>query len=82
MSRAATLLAALTDEPASTEELYDRVGYAALVRLGLVPYDDFRAALARLEQDGLAVSHGAASGATVWRRPGERAAPGAPEAAG
>jgi len=68
MPRAATLLAALTEEPTTTEALYDRVGYPALVRLGLVPYDDFRDALAALEADGLAVSTPTKEGGTLWRR--------------
>jgi hypothetical protein len=48
MSRASELLAALTDEPTSTSELYDRVGYSTLVRIGLVPYEAFRAERIRL----------------------------------
>jgi hypothetical protein len=68
MSRASVLLAALTDEPASTSELYDRVGYPALVRVGLVPYDAFRDELARLSAAGLAERETAADGATLWRR--------------
>lgn len=68
MSRASVLLAALTDEPASTSELYDRVGYPALVRVGLVPYDAFRDELARLSAAGLAERETAADGAALWRR--------------
>jgi hypothetical protein len=69
MSRASALLAALTDEPTSTSKLYDRVGYAALVQLGLVPYDAFRAELVKLETEGLAQSGTDDDGATTWRRP-------------
>ena len=69
MSRASALLAVLTDEPATTSELYDRVGYPTLVRIGLVPYDAFRAELMRLAAAGLAESDTAADGATLWRRP-------------
>lgn len=79
MSRAATLLGVLTSEPTSTSELYGRVGYAILTRVGLVPYDAFRAELARLSAAGLAESHPAADGATMWRRanpPGEPAGGG------
>jgi hypothetical protein len=76
MSRASALLAALADEPASTSELYERVGYATLTRLGLVPYAAFRAELVRLSAAGLAERHTAGDGATMWRLaspPGERA---------
>jgi uncharacterized protein YciW len=66
MSRESALLAALTSEPASTSELYERIGYATLTRLGLVPYDAFRAALARLSAAGLAAHDTAADGSTVW----------------
>jgi hypothetical protein len=62
------ILAALTDEPASTETLYDRVGYAALVRLGLVPYEAFRSELVRLSAAGHAERDTAEDGATTWRR--------------
>jgi hypothetical protein len=62
------ILALLTDEPTSTSELYDRVGYAALVRLGLVSYQAFRAELVKLSAAGLAESDTAHDGATTWRR--------------
>jgi hypothetical protein len=85
MSRASVLLAALTDEPTSTSELYDRVGYRTLVRLRLVPYEAFRDELADLAAAGLAERSKAADGATLWRLPapeGEAAGtgPGAPAA--
>jgi DNA-binding MarR family transcriptional regulator len=67
MSRASALLAALTREPASTSEVYDRVGYATLTRVGLVPYHAFRAQLAALSAAGLVESRTDADGATVWR---------------
>ena len=67
MSRASALLAALTSEPASTSELYERVGYATLVRVGLIPYDAFRAELVRLSAAGLAENDTAADGSTLWR---------------
>ena len=69
MSRAASILAVLTDEPTSTSELYDRVGYRTLVRVGLVAYEAFRAELVRLAAAGLAERSTAADGATLWRRP-------------
>jgi hypothetical protein len=69
MSRAWTLLGVLTNEPVSTSALYDRVGYARLVSLGLVPYDAFRAELAKLAKAGLAASGTDGDGATTWRLP-------------
>ena len=74
MTAARTLLAALTEEPTSTSDLYERVGYPALVRIGLVPYDAFRAELARLAEAGLAQSGVDDDGATTWRL--RTAAPG------
>jgi hypothetical protein len=76
MSRASALLAALTDEPTSTSELYRRVGYETLTALGLVPYDAFRAELVRLSAAGLAERQPADDGSTLWRLatpPGEEA---------
>jgi hypothetical protein len=67
MSRASALLAAVTAEPASTSELYDRVGYVTLTRLGLVPYHAFRAELGRLSAAGSIDSHTAEDGSTMWR---------------
>jgi hypothetical protein len=69
MSRASALLAALTDEPTSTSDLYDRVGYPTLIRIGLVPYQAFRAELVKLAAEGLAESETAGDGATMWRLP-------------
>jgi len=66
MSRA--ILAALTDEPTSTSDLYGRVGYPTLVRAGLVQYQAFRAELVRLSAAGLAECVSAGDGATMWRR--------------
>jgi hypothetical protein len=67
MSRASVLLAALTSEPTSTSDLYARVGYAVLTRVGLVPYEAFRAELVKLSAAGLANSDVARDGSTVWR---------------
>jgi hypothetical protein len=67
--RSSTLLAVLCDEPASTSDLYDRVGYPSLMRLGLIQYQAFRDALVELERDGLAKSEAADDGSTLWRRP-------------
>lgn len=66
MSRESDLLAVLTNEPASTSELYERVGYVTLTRLGLIPYPAFRQALARLAAAGLAEQETADDGSTVW----------------
>jgi hypothetical protein len=67
-SRSSTLIAALGDGPASTSDLYDRVGYPSLVRAGLVQYASFRAALVQLEAAGLVTSEPASDGSTLWRR--------------
>lgn len=67
MSRSATLLAAITSEPTSTSELYDRVGYVTLTRLGLIPYHAFRAELAALAATGVIESEAAPDGSTAWR---------------
>jgi hypothetical protein len=69
MSRESAILSALTSEPTSTEALYERVGYATLARVGLIPYDAFRTELQMLSADGRAESHTAADGATMWRLP-------------
>ena len=69
MSRSSVLLAALTDDPTSTSDLYDRVGYPALARVGLIPYAAFRAELVKLSAAGLAASETAPDGSTLWRLP-------------
>jgi hypothetical protein len=61
------LLGALTDTAQTTEQLYDALGYPALLRVGLIPYKAFRAALAELEAEGLASSGTDEDGATTWR---------------
>ncbi len=66
--RSSALLAALTDEPASTSALYDRVGYSALMRLGLIPYDEFRRVLAAMAADGTAEMSEGRDGESLWRR--------------
>jgi hypothetical protein len=73
MSRRSVLLAALRQEPASTSELYARVGYATLTRLGLVAYGAFRDELVKLSAAGLVGSETANDGATIWRLTGEPA---------
>jgi hypothetical protein len=69
VSRASELQAVLTTHPASTSELYARIGYPALTRLGLIPYQAFRAELAKLAAAGLAESHTGPDGSTMWRLP-------------
>jgi hypothetical protein len=66
MSRESELLEALTSEPTSTSDLYERVGYVTLTRLGLIRYPAFRQALASLAAAGLAEHDGAPDGSTVW----------------
>jgi hypothetical protein len=68
MSHASALMAALTSEPISTSDLYDRVGYATLARVGLIPYHAFRDELARLAAAGAVESHTGPDGSTMWRR--------------
>ncbi len=67
MSRSSVLIAALTTEPASTSDLYARVGYLTLARIGLVPYAAFRAELATLTAMGLADSETSRDGSTSWK---------------
>jgi hypothetical protein len=66
MSRSSVLLAALTAEPTSTSDLYERVGYLALTRAGLVPYPAFRAELDKLSAAGLAGRETSPDGSTLW----------------
>ncbi|MGZ4349686.1 MAG: hypothetical protein ACXVRX_04060 [Solirubrobacteraceae bacterium] len=68
MLRSSVLLAAITSEPTTTSDLYDRIGYAALTRVGLIPYQAFRAELTKLSAAGLASSEEAPDGSTVWWR--------------
>jgi hypothetical protein len=63
-----TALRVLSDEPTSTSALYDKVGYVALMRAGMIPYRSFRAALAELETEGFATSETGEDGDTLWRR--------------
>jgi hypothetical protein len=69
MPRESALVAALSQEPVSTSALYERVGYATLTKLGLIPYPAFRAALSELETSGRAHSEIADDGSTMWSRP-------------
>jgi hypothetical protein len=79
VSRASALVSVLTTEPASTSELYDRVGYPTLARLGLIPYEAFRAELASLRATGAIESQTAGDGSTLWSLPDERSGEGPSE---
>jgi len=68
MSRTSALMAVITSDPASTSDLYDRIGYATLARIGLIPYHAFRAELSALEAAGEIEGTTAPDGSTVWRR--------------
>ncbi len=67
MKRTSALMAVITSEPTSTSELYDRVGYGTLARLGLIPYHAFRAELTALAATGSIESQTAPDGSTIWR---------------
>jgi hypothetical protein len=67
MSRSTVVLSAVTNEPTSTSELYERIGYLALAQVGLIPYAAFRTELARLSADGLVDSETGDDGSTRWR---------------
>jgi hypothetical protein len=71
MSRVSPLIAVVTTEPTSTSELYDRIGYPTLARLGLIPYHAFHAELEALAASGTIESETAPDGSTIWRRTGE-----------
>jgi hypothetical protein len=62
------LLDALTSEPTTTSDLYDRVGYLTLTQVGLIPYHAFRAELVKLSAAGLAHNEDAPDGSTMWWR--------------
>jgi hypothetical protein len=68
VSRTSALMAVISTEPTSTSDLYDRIGYPALARLGLIPYHAFRAELASLAATGAIESATAPDGSTLWRR--------------
>jgi hypothetical protein len=71
MSRTSALMAAIPTEPTSTSDLYERIGYATLVRLGLIPYEAFRAELAALAATGAIERATGADGSTLWSRASE-----------
>ncbi len=66
MSRAQeVILAALADGPATTSELYDRLGYPALLRLQLIDYRAFRDVIGELERDKRITGEPDENG-TIW----------------
>ncbi len=70
MSRASVLLAALGAEPTSTDDLYTRVGYPALARIGLISYPAFREELGKLAAAGRVEAQVGRDGSTLWTRVG------------
>jgi hypothetical protein len=71
MSGTPELMAVVAADPSSTSELYDRVGYPTLARLGLIPYQAFRDALAALATTGAIERQTAPDGSTMCRRAAE-----------
>ena len=67
MSRTSTLLGALEERPATTSELYRRLGYFKLTELGLVAYPAFRSELDKLADAGLVDACSTRNGSTMWR---------------
>ena len=71
MSRTSALMDVVTTSPSSTSELYDRIGYPTLARLGLIPYHAFREALVTLAATGAIEAETGPDGSTMWRRTSE-----------
>src|ERR1700750_3147520 len=53
MSGASALMAVIRADPTSTTELYGRVGYPSLARLGLIPHPAYREQLVALADTGV-----------------------------
>ena len=66
MSRESVLMGALTIDPTSTSDLYERVGYGTLANIGLIPYHSFRAELEKLKAAGFVASEPGEDGSTMW----------------
>jgi hypothetical protein len=66
MSRESVLRGVLTSDPASTSDLYERAGYRALAEVGMIPYNEFRAELGKLEAAGVVASVTGTDGSTMW----------------
>jgi hypothetical protein len=73
MSRESVLTGVLTIEPASTSDLYDRAGYAALAEVGMISYHEFRAQLEKLQAAGIVESEEGTDGSTLWSLTSESA---------
>jgi hypothetical protein len=73
MSRESVLLGVLTIDPTSTSDLYERVGYGALVEVGMISYHEFRGELEKLEGGGIVASEAGADGSTMWSLTSESA---------
>ena len=65
----AVILKALADGPATTSQLYDRLGYPVLLRLQLIDYRAFREVIGRLERSGQVRGEWHEDG-TVWTASG------------
>ncbi len=70
MSRASVLLDALGAEPISTDDLYARIGYPVLARIGLISYPAFRQELDKLAAAGVVDAQAGRDGSTLWTRVG------------
>lgn len=66
MSRESVLRGVLTIDPTSTSDLYERIGYRRLAEVGMIPYHQFRAELAKLEAAGIVASEAGNDGSTMW----------------
>lgn len=73
MSRESVLMGALTIDPTSTSDLYERVGYGALASVGLIHYHSFRAELEKLKAAGAVASEAGEDGSTMWHLKSESA---------
>jgi hypothetical protein len=67
MDRRSVLLASLSAESRSTDELYEQIGYGTLAQIGLIPYHAFRAELQKLVAEGVVLSAFVEDGSTTWR---------------
>lgn len=66
MSRESVLMGVLTIDPASTSDLYERVGYGRLAEVGMIPYGEFRGELEKLKAAGAVTSEAGTDGSTMW----------------
>lgn len=63
----------LTIDPTSTSDLYERVGYRTLAKVGMISYHEFRGELEKLEGAGIVTSDAGADGSTIWSLTSESA---------